>query len=628
MTQGNETPSGLRSDNNHGWKTFTVFARNLIRSLDFHYALSSALQVLCIPAAIESVYAFRLWHSPGGPDRIRKVFSWNLNSGLTDVTEYLDDHEEQTNRISTLMEIQLKTGKLTRLKMPLTKDLPSMPEGGLTSTYAMAPVLHEGTPVFLVAFIPFGSDDLLFGPWNEILMEVSAGIHAFCENSWMTRELERVKERDLELSRRATLNSLQEAVIHREELRRANQLLETQNVELNKAKIKAEESNRLKNQFLATTSHELRTPLNVIIGFLNMYIHGQMASPEEKEEFILTAHKSASQLMDIINTVLEISKIESGAVTVNPMEIEVKDFFAEMQSLIGSKHKDPKAGLAFTSPVPENMTVNVDLPKFSQVMLNLLDNAVKFTEQGEITVSARRNDDGSVEFEVQDTGIGIDPANLEKLFVPFAQIDGGMNRRFGGAGLGLAISKKLIELMGGLITVTSEGVGKGSVAKILLPPDPQKPLSPADLKHDIEAVRRRRFVTDGTMRIAAVGLAEDLRRLLENRLGFNFAVSSVDTMREGISAVRERGVDFDCLIVKFDEEKRDIGALIQAAREAGDIPVIICAVSEKDVQAKKEFFGNPIIVSVTIEEKILKDPSPLLRNLDSIRDRMISKPVS
>lgn len=232
---------------------------------------------------------------------------------------------------------------------------------------------------------------------------------------------------------------------------------------------KAQEADRLKSAFLATMSHELRTPLNSIIGFTGVLLQG-LAGPLNAEQIkqLGMIRDSARHLLALINDVLDISKIEAGQLEVTR---EPFDMRAVVESALHSvTPQAQKKGLALTAAIASNVGEIVsDRRRVEQILLNLLSNAVKFTERGEIQVECRVRD-AWLETSVRDTGIGIRAEDIEKIFLPFHQLETGLNRRHEGTGLGLAICKNLVRLLGGEIHVESEW-GKGSTFTFTLPMD-------------------------------------------------------------------------------------------------------------------------------------------------------------
>ncbi len=229
----------------------------------------------------------------------------------------------------------------------------------------------------------------------------------------------------------------------------------------------AQEADRLKSAFLATMSHELRTPLNSIIGFTGIVLQG-LAGPlnDEQVKQLGMVRSSARHLLDLINDVLDISKIEAGQVKVVSEPFNVRQAIGEAVQRV-TPLAEEKALALVVEVAPEVGQIVSDRRRVEQILINLLNNAVKFTEQGEVRVTCRV-DEGRLVTRVADTGIGIKPEDMDKLFKPFRQIETGLARRYAGTGLGLSICKKLVETLGGEIWVESEW-GVGSAFTFTLP---------------------------------------------------------------------------------------------------------------------------------------------------------------
>jgi signal transduction histidine kinase len=222
-----------------------------------------------------------------------------------------------------------------------------------------------------------------------------------------------------------------------------------------------------KSQFLANMSHELRTPLNAILGYTEMMVDGLYGDVPEKAQTVLERVQSnGKHLLGLINDVLDLSKIEAGQLTLAAEDYSVADMVSTVMSATESLARNKKLGLE--SAVPAGLPRGVaDARRLAQVLLNLVGNAIKFTDEGKVVISAARVGE-NFEISVIDTGPGIAPADQAKIFEEFQQVDNTSTRKKGGTGLGLSISRKIVELHGGRISVESE-VGKGSTFKVTIP---------------------------------------------------------------------------------------------------------------------------------------------------------------
>lgn len=239
-----------------------------------------------------------------------------------------------------------------------------------------------------------------------------------------------------------------------------------------------QEANRMKSVFLASMSHELRTPLNGIIGFAEL-LHDEKAGPvtAKQKSYLGDVLSSGRHLLRLINDVLDLSKVEAGRMDLFPEEFVLSEAVEEASLALVPAAEAKRLTLRRNVP-PDLGPVRLDRQKLQQVLHNLLSNAVKFTDEGgRIEVRARQLPGGLLEIAVEDTGIGIHPGDLDKLFREFQQLDSGAARRFQGTGLGLALTRKLVELQGGTVAVTSEP-GRGSTFVVHLPA--RLPLSPPD----------------------------------------------------------------------------------------------------------------------------------------------------
>lgn len=264
------------------------------------------------------------------------------------------------------------------------------------------------------------------------------------------------------------------------ELQRVNSTMMQKHRELEEARQQAEEASRLKSEFLANTSHELRTPLNGMIGFLKLILDGMAEDPEEQKEFIEEAYRSALHLLDIINDVLDIAKIEAGKMQIDLSPVKMDELMVDVENFTRTQVQQRNLSFEIQKPqTHDEIILFGNYQRLLQVMLNLVGNAIKFTHEGGVTISAEvikkrivvQNHElpGVVKVRVADTGIGVSLDKQDKLFQSFSQVDGSLTRQYGGTGLGLAISQKLVEAMGGVVNFYSMGEGLGSTVTFTVP---------------------------------------------------------------------------------------------------------------------------------------------------------------
>jgi PAS domain S-box-containing protein len=248
-------------------------------------------------------------------------------------------------------------------------------------------------------------------------------------------------------------------------------------VELKAAKLKAEEATRMKSMFLANMSHEIRTPMNAIIGLSHLALKTTLSA--KQRDYISKVHNAGTSLLAIINDILDFSKIEAGKLDVDTTDFRLDDVISSVTTVTGQKAADKGLELlAHVAPGVPQFLVGDPL-RLGQILTNLVNNAVKFTERGEIVVSAallqQTGEKCQLKFSVRDTGIGMTREQAAKLFQPFTQADMSTTRKYGGTGLGLTVSRRLVELMGGQIWLDSEpGVGTTFTFTVWLGVDQQK----------------------------------------------------------------------------------------------------------------------------------------------------------
>ena len=303
---------------------------------------------------------------------------------------------------------------------------------------------------------------LYFIPFEHQLLLLGFAILAMPgDRKWEEEDLDSITI----LQRQAAI-SLYNAWLFRD-LSQQRDALQRQALELERVNDALREADQLKSEFLALTSHELRTPLTGILGFTRLVMDGLYDDAEDMRSMLQDSYTSGQHLLGLLNDILDLAKIESGKLEVHPVPFGLATLIEDVKPIAEAYPRKPGVELLWPDlkDIPE---VVVDPNRLKQVLLNLLSNSLKFTKEGSVSLLAERHP-GLIALLVVDTGIGVSIEAQARLFQKFAQADGGHSREYGGTGLGLVICKHLMEMMGGTIELSSEGLGKGSTLRITMP---------------------------------------------------------------------------------------------------------------------------------------------------------------
>ena len=395
--------------------------------------------------------------------------------------------------------------------------------------------------------------------------------------------------------------------------------LQRKNEELEEQYRRVQEANRLKDEFLANMSHELRTPLNAIIGFTEMMYDGEVEDdPETQHEYLGDVLSSSRHLLQLINDVLDLAKVQAGKMTFYPEKVNLEQVVGEVRDILRLLIQDKH--LRFETEIDKTLRwAVIDPSKLKQVLYNYLSNAFKFTpDEGQVTVRIKRKGESAFLIEVEDTGIGIPPEDIGRLFVEFQQLDAGMAKKHRGTGLGLALTRSIVEAQGGRVGVRSVH-GQGSTFFALLPQvnttikETAEQQSEVPWKDPLVPPQE-----DPSTVLVIEDDSEDRARLVSFLIGAGYAIETAATAAEALKRCQERAFDVITLdLLLPDASGWDVQQKIRAGGPNRDAPIIVITQMKK----KDATMGFPI-------QDILNKPVQLEDLLASLEQARPEKAIT
>jgi signal transduction histidine kinase/DNA-binding response OmpR family regulator/HAMP domain-containing protein len=386
--------------------------------------------------------------------------------------------------------------------------------------------------------------------------------------------------------------------------------------ELESERQKALESARVKSQFLATMSHELKTPLNSILGLSELVLNekGILDKTKDRNGIIL---RNGRRLLSIINNILEFSKLDFGKIELEKESFSLNKFLKQISSSVEPLISEKNFKFSIEYPTNVDFSVNSDKSKIEHVLLNLITNAIKFTDEGFVKLKVLVHENHTAEFKVIDSGIGIDKENIDMIFEEFRQIDTGTSRKYGGAGLGLAICKRYSELLGGQLTVQSE-LNKGSEFTFILPnsvsvDEESKQELESDLIYNNESF-------NGKKKILVICRDINTNRTLQKYLDSDeYETIIYNTGKEGIEAAKNNIPDLISLDLDVEDMSGwDILMQLKNNESTMNIPVVAASIFEEE-DLCYEFDVFDFLFKNSSQERI----KSIIKNIESFEQSKI-----